>query len=258
MMISFVKYQGTGNDFIMIDNRDNTISLDANHIGALCDRKKGIGADGVILIQEHPELDFEMVYYNSDGSQSMCGNGSRCAVQYANVLGMINGTRTNFLSTNGPHEASLDEGIIHLHLTDVKETKDFGNDELFIDTGSPHHIKFIDNAAACNVFDQGKEIRNKEIYAPGGTNVNFVEILDESSIFVRTYERGVEDETLSCGTGVTAASIAASTKNLKSPIQIKTLGGDLKVSFDMNEKGHFTNVYLIGPAEKVFEGSIDL
>lgn len=258
MMINFVKYQGTGNDFVMIDNRDMGISLEASHIEALCDRKMGIGADGVILIQNHQELDFEMVYYNSDGSQSMCGNGSRCAVQFANTLDMINGTHTNFLSTDGPHEANIEDGIIHLHLSDVSETKLLDNSELFIDTGSPHHIRFVEDANTCNVFEDGKKVRYDERYSPGGTNVNFVEILDDNSIFVRTYERGVEDETLSCGTGVTAASIAASTKNMKSPINIKTLGGNLKVSFDHETNGHFTNVYLIGPAEKVFEGSIDL
>ncbi len=257
-MINFVKYQGTGNDFVMIDNRKGQVHLSVEQIGHLCDRKKGIGADGVILIQEHPELDFEMVYYNSDGSQSMCGNGSRCAVRFAHELGMIQGSNTKFLSTDGVHEAMLEGPIVHLHLKDVNETKRISHDELFIDTGSPHHIRFVENAEACNVFEEGRSIRHLPAYAPGGTNVNFVELLDDSTIFVRTYERGVEDETLSCGTGVTAASIAATTRNLKSPVNIKTLGGDLKVSFDHGNNGHFSNVFLIGPAEKVFEGSIHL
>ncbi len=257
-MIEFVKYQGTGNDFVMIDNRSGHNGLSVEQISQLCDRKMGIGADGVILIQEHPSLDFEMIYYNADGSQSMCGNGSRCAVHFANHLGMISGKETHFQSTDGPHLAKIEGDIIHLQLTDVNVITSYEDNDLFIDTGSPHHIRFVDNADACNVYEDGKSIRHEDRYAPGGTNVNFVEILDDHSIFVRTFERGVEDETLSCGTGVTAASIAVSTRNMHSPVSIKTLGGELRVSFEQTSDNHFTNLFLIGPATRVFEGKINL
>lgn len=259
MKINFVKYQGTGNDFIMIDDRQEQFQDNIEIIPSLCDRRKGIGADGLILIREHDELDFQMIYYNADGSQSMCGNGSRCAVNYANSLGMIKGKKTHFLSTDGPHIAFLtDQKNVELQLTDVSEVLSYNDEEVFIDTGSPHHIRFVDDVKSYDVYQNGKSIREDSKKYPNGTNVNFVEVTGPQSIYVRTFERGVEDETLSCGTGVTAASLAANLKNIASPVNIETLGGSLKVKFDREKNDNFKNVFLIGPAEKVFDGQIEI
>ncbi|MEL6557690.1 MAG: diaminopimelate epimerase [Bacteroidota bacterium] len=259
MKINFVKYQGTGNDFIMIDDRKHQFPDDTTIISSLCNRRKGIGADGLILIREHDELDFQMIYYNADGSQSMCGNGSRCAVNYANSLGMIEGKKTHFLSTDGPHIAFLtDQENVELQLTDVSEVLSYNEEEVFIDTGSPHHIRFVDDVKNYDVYQNGKTIREDSEKYPNGTNVNFVEVTGPQSIYVRTFERGVEDETLSCGTGVTAASLAAHLRNIASPVNIETLGGSLKVKFDRGKNDNFKNVFLIGPAEKVFDGQIEI
>lgn len=251
----FHKYQGTGNDFIVIDNRKKTFNPE-NHalIKHLCNRKFGIGADGLILIQDHEEYDFEMVYFNADATQSMCGNGARCAVHYANSLRIIDDS-TYFLATDGPHEATLKGGLIYLKMADVLEVKEIGED-LFINTGSPHYLCFIDDVINFDVVTAGRKIRNSESFIKEGTNVNFIEQVGDNEIFVRTYERGVEDETLSCGTGVTAASLAGSKKGLKSPVKLKTLGGELQVSFTKVDENSFTDVYLIGPAEMVFVGNI--
>lgn len=259
MKISFIKYQGTGNDFIMIDDRKLQFPDNIEIIPFLCDRRKGIGADGLILIREHTELDFQMIYYNADGSQSMCGNGSRCAVNFANSLGMIKGNKTHFLSTDGPHIAFLTENDnVELQLTDVSEVISYDDGELFIDTGSPHHIRFVEDVENYDVYHNGKSIREDSEKYPNGTNVNFVEVIGPQSIYVRTFERGVENETLSCGTGVTAASLAANLKNIDSPVNIVTLGGSLKVKFDKGKNDIFKNVFLIGPAVKVFEGQIEI
>lgn len=259
MKLNFTKYQGTGNDFIMIDDRERTFPENLALIPQLCDRKLGIGADGLILIREHESLDFEMVYFNADGSQSMCGNGSRCAVNFAKSLGMVNGGTTHFLSTDGPHMAILTpEEHVELQLADVASVTRYPDNDLFINTGSPHHIRFVDNVKDYDVFGNGKSIREDAERYPDGTNVNFVEVLDEQSIYVRTFERGVEDETLSCGTGVTAASLAAGLKKANSIVKIKTLGGQLQVRFDNTEADNFHNVFLIGPAEQVFEGQIEI
>ncbi len=255
MNIHFHKYQGTGNDFVMIDNRSLGLSLEKEQITKLCDRRFGIGADGLILIQNHPDLDFEMIYFNSDGSQSMCGNGSRCAVMFARQLGMI-GDHASFQSTDGAHKATISGNIVAL---DMHNTTGISHrlSGLFLDTGSPHHLEFVDDVESKNVFDEGRNIRMHEEYSPNGTNVNFVEVVDNHSIKVRTYERGVENETLSCGTGVTAASIAATKKNIQSPVNVSTLGGQLTVSFKQSDSG-FTDVKLIGPAMCVFEGDVNI
>lgn len=259
MKINFVKYQGTGNDFVMIDDRKLQFPDDPKLVPNLCDRKKAIGADGLILIREHPELDFHMVYFNADGSQSMCGNGSRCAVNYAKSLGMIQGNQTQFLSTDGPHIAFLSTNKdVELQLADVSEVISYENHDLFIDTGSPHHIRFVTDVKNFDVYETGKTIREDSTKYPNGTNVNFVEVTGPQSIYVRTFERGVEDETLSCGTGVTAASLAAHLKKIESPVKIETLGGSLQVKFDREKEHDFKNVFLIGPAEKVFEGQIEI
>lgn len=256
MKVTFYKYQGTGNDFVIIDNRKLHLTLTTNQITAICDRRFGVGADGLILIQDHDDYDFEMVYYNSDGSQSMCGNGSRCAVMFAHAIGAIKADSTTFLSTDGVHTATISGDIVSL---DMHDTGLVGQriSGLFLDTGSPHHLEFVEQVDQIDVQNKGREIRYHEAYAPGGTNVNFIEVVDDHTIKVRTYERGVEGETLSCGTGVTAASIAASKKNIQSPVSVYTRGGELIVAYEETDQG-FTNVKLTGPAKKVFEGSINI
>lgn len=261
--LQFFKYQGTGNDFVMIDNRaahfpdKGSVGEDKvrNLIMKLCHRKFGIGADGLILIQDHPAVDFEMVYFNADGSQSMCGNGSRCAVRFASDLGIIE-DKTTFMTIDGKHEAHLEEKLVHLKMNKVNQVKFLEND-FFINTGSPHHIRFAKDVQHINVYEEGRKIRYNEMYHAAGTNVNFAEVINEKEIFVRTYERGVEDETLSCGTGVTAVALASSYKKMSSPVTVKTLGGTLKVSYDTARENVFDNIYLIGPAQKVFKGVIN-
>ena len=262
--IKFYKYQGTGNDFVMIDDRNEIFpytqtsaeDFDVSIISNLCDRKFGVGADGLILIRNHDDYDFQMIYFNADGSQSLCGNGSRCAVHFANYLGII-GNTTRFMAVDGKHEAFIERGLIHLKMHDVSEVRKI-NGHWYIDTGSPHYIKFIDNISRFDVYNEGKVIRSDEQFAPGGTNVNFVERIGDNELFVRTFERGVEDETLSCGTGVTAVSLAASYKNLASPVKVKTRGGELQVSFNKTKEEKFEDIYLIGPAGMVFEGVINI
>ncbi|MDW3212107.1 MAG: diaminopimelate epimerase [Reichenbachiella sp.] len=256
MNITFYKYQGTGNDFVMIDNREGIFTHDTSLVAKMCDRKFGIGADGLILIENHESLDFEMVYFNADGSQSLCGNGSRCAVAFANFLGVI-GNHTKFLTIDGEYEADIKEGIVHLHMRDQNCPEKF-NSHYFLNNGSPHHIEFVKDANKQNVYAQGAEVRYSDTYKPDGTNVNFVELKAENTIFVRTYERGVEDETLSCGTGITASALAAADKGLKSPIAIEAKGGKLEVRFEQKNDTSFTNIWLIGPAEQVFVGQFDI
>ena len=257
MQIKFHKYQGTGNDFVMIDDRDGSFPMDDSKvIGFLCDRKMGIGADGVILIQNHPTLDFRMIYYNPDGSKSLCGNGSRCAIAFAEALGIIK-DKTTFETTDGEHDAFIEKDVYHFHLHDVKTIEDISDSEVFINTGSPHHVQFVNDIEAVDILPEGSSIRYSEKYAPSGTNVNFVEQV-ETGIKVRTYERGVENETLSCGTGVTACAIAASLKNYHSPVSVETRGGQLTVSFEKSDTDTFENIYLAGPAKKVFEGVVEV
>lgn len=264
MKIHFYKYQATGNDFVMIDNLAGKYAFTPDQIKTLCDRKFGIGADGLMLIEKDPSLHFNLQYYNSDGSQSLCGNGSRAAVNMAAALGLVNGKAT-FNAFDGPHDAEIREGgIVRLKMNDVAEVRNIGED-YFIDTGSPHYIRFVTDLKHYPVFESGKKIRYGNEFQPDGTNVNFVEISPSNTLFVRTYERGVENETLSCGTGVTAAALAASFRNLTSPITIKTLGGDLKVDFKNSQSGLptgqagiFHDIYLAGPAKLVFEGDLEL
>lgn len=257
MTIDFQKYQATGNDFIMVDNRNESVKLNSGQISKLCDRKFGIGADGVILIEPHPTLDFKMVYYNPDGSQSLCGNGSRCAVNFAASLGIIE-SKTSFDAYDGEHSASiLPSKWVKLRMKDVQNVRSVANGT-FIDTGSPHLVKEVIRLDQYNVLKEGKTIRNGGLFKESGVNVNFTEVLDNNELFVRTYERGVENETLSCGTGVTAAAIAASRKGLSSPIRIKTLGGNLEVAFEKGQNDYYSKVYLIGPAEFVFSGTVSI
>jgi diaminopimelate epimerase len=257
--LHFYKYEATGNDFILIDNRSGAYSFSVEEIKKMCDRRFGVGADGLMLIEKHPSLSFNLVYYNSDGTQSLCGNGSRAATQFASLLGMVNG-KASFLAYDGAHDAELmPSGIVRLRMNDVLDVKEMP-DGFFIHTGSPHVIRFVKSVENYPVAEEGRTIRNSQPYEEqGGTNVNFVELLDDNSIFVRTYERGVENETLSCGTGVTAAAIGSSFKGYHSPVAVRTLGGNLTVEFKKSPTGStFTDIYLIGPAKMVFEGDLEL
>ena len=258
MIITFNKYQGSGNDFIIIDNRNNIFNPE-NHdlINKLCNRRFGIGADGLILINRLPDYDFEMKYFNSDGFEStMCGNGGRCASDFAIKSG-IAGKNLSFKAIDGLHEAVSGNGIIRLHMNDVKDTSIItGN--YFINTGSPHYVVFTKDLNNLDIYKEGKKIRMSEEFSPGGTNVNFVEP-EGDGIFVRTFERGVEDETLSCGTGVTASAIASVLSghfDTKS-VNVRTKGGNLKVEFEITGK-KITDIWLCGPATFVFEGIISI
>ncbi len=258
MQTPFYKYHGTGNDFIMIDNREGLLgSTFRNHIPTLCHRHFGIGADGVILIQLHTDYDFEMVYYNPDGSQSLCGNGSRCAIAFARDLKLIK-DRAIFLAYDGVHSAFIENNQIHLSMADVNKI-DVIEEDYFVNTGSPHYIKLVQSVQNIDVVSQGRKIRNSESFEPNGTNVNFVELhVDDNSLQIRTYERGVEDETLSCGTGVAGAALTASELGFQSPVYVRTKGGDLQVSFFKNAGGRYSDIHLIGPAVKVFQGEFEL
>lgn len=257
MEFTFYKYQGTGNDFIMIDNR--SLAFDKNNtklIAKLCHRRFGIGADGLILLENHDHLDFKMVYFNSDGNQSsMCGNGGRCIVAFAKFLGIIN-NETQFEAIDGLHKATVDRDVVELHMQDVKEVETFSS-HVFLNTGSPHHVQMQEQLEALNIKEVGSQIRYGEPYGQAGSNVNFVEQLDAESFKVRTYERGVEDETYSCGTGVTAVAIAMHHigKTQQQEVTLKTPGGNLTVKFE-NHQGVYTNIWLIGQAVQVFKGIV--
>ena len=258
MKITFQKYQGTGNDFIIVDNRDLKFNRANNALVAkLCDRRFGIGADGMMLLENKTGFDFEMVYYNSDGNESsMCGNGGRCIVEFARTLGIVK-DRVHFLASDGEHEATINQGYISLKMNNVSKVEMNANFS-YLNTGSPHYVAFVNNVEKYNVFEEGKKIRNNERFAAQGTNVNFVE-KQLNELFVRTYERGVEGETYSCGTGVTAAALVASLKSVSTAqdyCDIKTLGGKLKVKFTRHSDNSFTDVWLEGPATFVYTGEI--
>ena len=258
MIIVFNKYQGTGNDFIIIDNRNQVINPDdSSLINKLCDRRFGIGADGLILISISDKYDFEMRYYNSDGFEStMCGNGGRCSSAFA-IKEKIAGDNLTFKAIDGVHKAVSENGIIRLQMNDVNDPQII-NGNYFINTGSPHCVKFQKDINKIDVNTEGKIIRLSDDYAPAGTNVNFVEIID-NGIYVRTFERGVEEETLSCGTGVTASAIASvlAGQTDTNPVSVITKGGNLSVSFKIDGK-NITDIWLSGPATFVFEGMIVL
>lgn len=259
MTLHFAKYQATGNDFIVIDNRNKDIRLSAQQIQHLCHRKFGIGADGLILIEPAQEADFLLNYYNSDGSQSLCGNGSRAGVHFAHQLGIIK-NQTTFQAYDGPHPATLlPDGQICIGLRPVQRIEHHA-DGLFIHTGSPHFIKWVQQLQHYPVVQEGRNLRySKRFEAHGGTNVNFVEIQPGNSLSVRTYERGVEDETLSCGTGVTAVALAAALQyGYTPPVQVTTRGGSLQVSFRPTPAGGFDEIFLTGPAVQVFTGQINM
>lgn len=258
MHLEFYKYQGTGNDFVMIDNRTEFFPKENTKLIAhLCDRRFGIGGDGLILLENDPETDFKMVYYNSDGNQSsMCGNGGRCLVAFAKKLQVIENQAT-FIATDGLHNATIgDDGLVSLQMIDVAAVK-VSPDHVFLNTGSPHHVQLVDDLENYNIKENGAAIRYGHLYGKAGSNINFVKQIDDTTFSLRTYERGVEDETLSCGTGATAVAIAMNVlgKTEASSINLNVEGGKLVVSFDKGE-GKFTNVFLKGPAEFVFKGTI--
>ncbi len=260
MIIHFEKYQGTGNDFVLLDNLSGRYdALSIEQIVKLCDRRFGIGADGLIKINRHPSYDFEVDYYNSDGSKSFCGNGARCAVKFAGTLG-LNVNECRFLGIDGEHKAYLKKGLIYLDMLPVG-TIEYYQDAFILHTGSPHFVKFSKDLSTENIREFGKTIRFSDPFKKDGINVNLVKQLSEDSIQIETYERGVEDETLSCGTGATAcALVLASIENRMGNYEIKVAvkGGDLKVAYAYLGNNSFENIQLIGPAECVFKGTMDV
>jgi diaminopimelate epimerase len=257
MAINFYKYQGTGNDFILVDNRTNTLEFSQQQIAHYCHRRFGIGADGFMLLELENGYDFKMVYYNADGNMSsMCGNGGRCITKFAYDLG-IQKEQYNFIAIDGPHLASIDaDGTVRLQMKNVTQVENHTQYDV-LNTGSPHLVKRVENLDEYAVYAEGKAIRNSNAYKAEGINVNFVEGINQDTIFVRTYERGVEDETYSCGTGVTAAALISAHNELGfNHINIKTIGGNLFVEYDKLSDQVFENIWLCGPAKKVFEGQL--
>ena len=257
MQLTFYKYQGAGNDFVMIDNRQQVFDKrDTKRIAFLCDRRFGIGADGLILLENHDTADFKMVYYNADGNESsMCGNGGRCITAFAKFLGVIKNKAT-FEAIDGMHDATIDASIVSLKMQDVSDIEKHSN-HVFLDTGSPHHVQLEAQLQELDIKSKGREIRYGSPYNETGSNVNFVFKNSNDNFSVRTYERGVEDETLSCGTGVTAVALAMHylEETEKNTIALQTQGGLLKVSFEKAERG-YKNIWLIGPATQVYKGEI--
>jgi len=260
MKITFYKYEGTGNDFVMIDNRDGLFPKENTELVAkLCDRRFGIGADGLILLENDSQTDFRMVYYNSDGNtSSMCGNGGRCLVAFAKKLSMIE-KETTFIATDGLHHATIfNDGTVSLQMKNV-DAIEITAEHVFLDTGSPHHVQMEENLKDFDVKTQGANIRYSDMYGKAGSNVNFVNQENDNTFSIRTYERGVEDETLSCGTGATAVAIAmkALGKTNSDSVNINVEGGKLEVSFHEKEE-KFVDVFLKGPATFVFKGEIEI
>lgn len=264
MRLEFFKYQATGNDFIIIDDRSRLFDIDNNSlIQTICHRRFGVGADGLILLRNSLDADFEMIYYNADGYLgSMCGNGGRCISAFASEI-LKGKTQFRFQAFDGIHQSSIvsltDKGfIVELEMKSVPEPSAFQNDYL-VDTGSPHYIRFVKDVTSVQVMNEGRLIRNSGPFIREGVNVNFVEP-HQNQLTVRTYERGVEDETLSCGTGVTASAIAAYQAGIikQTEINVSTRGGNLTVRFEPSEGIGFDNVYLIGEAAFVFKGTLDV
>jgi diaminopimelate epimerase len=255
----FYKYQGTGNDFILIDDRNNILDISKNNlVKSLCDRRFGIGADGLIIMRSKDGFDFEMVYFNADGNVStMCGNGGRCMVQFAYDLG-LHKSIYKFLAIDGEHTATIDTNkIVRLQMQDVLEVEEV-HGHYILNTGSPHFIKMENNVAEIDVAKDGAAIRYSKEFEAKGINVNFVENTSSYSIYVRTYERGVEAETLSCGTGVTAAALVnAHNENGFNEVRVKTNGGNLSVEFNKHGPQNFTDIFLCGPATFVFKGFLN-
>ncbi len=259
MELHFFKYQGAGNDFVIVDNRSLTFDADnTSLVAGLCDRRFGVGADGLMLLQEHPQYDFEMRYFNSDGREaSMCGNGGRCMAAFARRMG-IAGDHTRFMAVDGLHEAVTEpDGDVNLRMADVEVIEKTG-EGYFLNTGSPHLVCFTESPDAIDVEKEGRALRHHARYAPGGTNVNFVQ-LDKGALTVYTYERGVEAETLACGTGITASALCAAlvTDSPSGFFPVTARGGHLRVSYRRDGE-RFTDIWLKGPALYVFHGYISL
>lgn len=258
MLFPFTKYQGTGNDFVLLDNRDGRYNnISTEQVKRMCDRRFGIGADGLMLLNLASGYDFEMKYYNADGRiGSMCGNGGRCMVQFAKHLG-INQSSYSFVAVDGPHEANFDDrGWVQLKMKDVEHISKYDGD-FVLDTGSPHYVRFTSDVMHLDVYKEGREIRYNDDFKSEGINVNFVEQEDDL-IRVRTYERGVENETFSCGTGVTASALLSAHNDAGfNRVEVTTPGGRLAVEFDKHGN-HYTNIWLCGPATFVFKGEIDI
>lgn len=256
MELQFSKYHGTGNDFIMINNLDGTNNLSVEQIANLCDRRFGVGADGLILLNSSVDFSFEMDYYNADGSKSFCGNGARCAVQFFKDLGN-DISSVKFLAIDGEHRALVQGNLISIKMKDVTNIQSVQSN-FVLDTGSPHYVSIVDHLND-QIVDYGRAVRYSSMFEKDGINVNQVEILDDKSIRIRTYERGVEDETLSCGTGATACAIVYGNMYLSdgdNEVAVKVEGGELRVKY--SKKGSvYTNVELIGPAQFVFKGEMD-
>lgn len=260
MKIEFHKYQGTGNDFVLLDNRTNKYDdLTQKQIAFMCNRHFGIGADGLMLLNNKEGLDFDMKYYNADGAEgTMCGNGSRCMVKFAASAG-IRKNNYRFTTADGEHEAEIDlNGLVRLKMNNVNKVETHSN-YFILNTGSPHYVKFMRDVMKMDVKSSGRLIRNSPVFEKDGINVDFVENLVDDKIYVRTYERGVEDETLSCGSGVTASAlIAAHNDNGFNRVDVRTPGGSLSVEFEKKDDENFENIFLIGPATFVFKGEIEL
>ncbi len=259
MKTDFFKYQGAGNDFVIIDNRKGIFPKDDfDMIERFCDRKFGIGADGLILLDNASDADFKMEYFNADGRPgSMCGNGGRCIVAFAKALNIFDSS-TSFIAMGEKYQATITAEQVALKMIDVEKIE-IHNDHVFLDTGSPHHVTFIENISTFDVVEKGRKIRYGAPYLEKGTNVNFVEKINDNTFSVRTYERGVEDETLSCGTGVTAVALASFhlEKTAKKKVYIETRGGTLKIEFEEGQKG-YKNIILSGPATFVYKGTINI
>ena len=257
MLIPFNKYHGTGNDFIMIDNRELRLQLSQSQISQLCNRRFGIGGDGLILLQVANEV-VEMVYYNSDGApSSMCGNGGRCFVTFCQKLEVLL-DHGEFLAVDGMHPFKMVDGLVSLKMGDVSVIEAIAND-VYMDTGSPHYVTIVEDVLEIDLLNDARKVRYNERFSADGTNVNFVELMDGVT-HIRTYERGVEDETLSCGTGATACAIAMHHLGHVSELEVsvKVLGGKLIVSFEPNTDGSYSNIWLTGPTTPVFEGKTEL
>lgn len=258
--IDFYKFHGTGNDFICIDSRETNINLSRPRIKQLCHRRYGVGADGLILLQKDPEHDFKMRYYNADGKEStMCGNGGRCIVLFAAMRGVVK-EKYLFSAADGLHEAHLNGDVVDLKMKDV-EAIDKRKDGWFIDTGSPHHMAYVIDLEKIDLINEAWNIRYSDEYRSEGVNVNFICINDkEKGLTLRTYERGVENETMSCGTGVTAAALVSyeAGKIKKTEVDVNTPGGQLHVRFTPQGSGNgYSNIWLRGSATFVFQGCVD-
>ncbi|MBX7126462.1 MAG: diaminopimelate epimerase [Cyclobacteriaceae bacterium] len=256
MNLHFYKYQAAGNDFVLVDRRGLDFVPTKGQIAHLCDRRFGVGADGVILLDADQKADFGMVYINPDGTESLCGNGCRSAVDLASRLGLAR-HQTVFSAFDGLHQAELlKEGGVRLQMNDVKLIEQLAEGH-FMNTGSPHFVRFVTDLDQYPVFEEGRAIRYNPIF-PDGANANFVEELPNNTIAIRTYERGVEEETLACGTGATAAALSAAIRGYHSPVNVVARGGKLRVEFVRKGDWHFTDIWLTGPANLVYEGQISI